>query len=128
MSVESRFFDILDAVTDAPLADARKSVGYARQDDEKQPTDVPLCVIQRTGTEYVQVICGTYPQHWATLAVVHIARERDATREQAQQAALALCTSDEVPELQGDSEEFDVELNAWMVTQLFRVFVDADGY
>lgn len=128
MTVEARFWEVLSAVAVSPLMDARKSVGYAWQDDEKEPTTVPLCVIQRTGTEYMSTICATYAEHWATIAVVHVARERELAREQAQQAAMALVTSDEVPELQSDSEDFDTELNAWVVTQIYRVFCDAEGF
>lgn len=126
MTVERRLLDELEASTRPALVAAAKTYGYATQDDEKEPTVLPLIVVQRAGAEYLTNICGTdIGVAWVTVAVVHIARGSEEARRQAQDAREVLTTCAEQPQLETENEEYDPDLRAWLVTQTYRVFDDA---
>jgi hypothetical protein len=126
MSVESRMLAELEASTDAALVRAQKTYGYAPQDDEKEPTRLPLLVLQRAGAEWLSDICGTVAGGcFVTVILVHIARGAEEARTQAQAARLVLTAGAEQPQLETENEEFDSDLRGWLVTQSFRVWDDA---
>lgn len=126
MTIEKKFLDILAASTEPALVAARKSYGYVEQDDEKNPTALPLLIVQRAGSEWFGNICGTVLDGcFVSVAVIHIARDAAESRKQADAARFALVTSLEVPQLESEGEEYDPDLRAWFVTQTFRVFDDS---
>jgi len=125
MSVEARMLAILEASTDPLLVRAHKSYGYVEQDDEKQPTALPVLVLQRATAEYLTDICGVYDCCFVTVEVKHVARGAEESRAQANAARLLLATCSEQPQLETESEEFDPDLRGWLVTQSWRVFDNA---
>jgi|SRR5580765_7280793 hypothetical protein len=126
MSVEARMLAELEASQDAALVRAMKTYGYAPQDDEKEPTRLPLLVLQRAQAEWLTDICGTANAGcFVSVILVHIARGAEEARTQAQAARLVLLTGAEQPQLETETEEYDPDLRGWLVTQSFRVWDDA---
>jgi hypothetical protein len=69
---------------------------------------------------------GTFPNLCVvTVVVVHIARDLDQARAQAQAARLALTVCAEIPHLDSETEEYDPDLRGWLVTQSWTVDDDA---
>jgi hypothetical protein len=112
----------LEASDDPALVRAQKTYGYAPQDDEKEPTQLPLLVLQRAQSEWITDICSTYHACFVTVILVHIARGAEEARTQAEAARLALWEGAEQPQLESETEEFDSDLRGWLVTQTFRVW------
>jgi hypothetical protein len=126
VSVEARMLAELEASQDVALTRALITYGYAPQDDEKEPTRLPLLVLQRASAEWISDICGTLPGGcFVTVILVHIARGAEEARSQAQAARLVLLTGAEQPQLETETEEYDSDLRGWLVTQSFRVWDDA---
>lgn len=120
MSVEARMLQILDASTDPALVPARKTYGYAVQDDEKEPTFLPLLILRRTGSEWFSDICGTRSLPcFANVEIVHAARTLAAAREQARACFLALINSAEQPRMESETDRFDDDLQSFTVVQQF---------
>src|SRR5262245_59474018 len=124
MSVERRMIEILQSVP--ALAGVLIRYGYVPQEDEKKVPTLPYMVLERSGSEWVETICGTY-QNGCFCDVVLTTYEKDqfSARELAQSARFALLTSDEVPSLTNETDNYDPEARAWSVSQIFRVWDDA---
>jgi hypothetical protein len=61
VSVEARLLAILESSAAPELQAARMSYGYAAQDDEKAPTQLPLLVLQRAGSQWLGTLAGRFP-------------------------------------------------------------------
>lgn len=128
MSVEQNMLATLNASTDPALVAARKYYGYAPQDDEKFPTELPILILQRMGAEYMSTTCETIQNCcFVTVQVLHLARDSDEARSQAIAARLALNASADQPIIESENEEYDPDIRAWGITQQFRVFDDSPG-
>lgn len=120
MSVEGRLLQVLEDSPDVALVPARKSYGYAVQDDEKEPTFLPLLILRRTGSEWFTDICGTRALPcFVNVEVIHAARTSAEAREQARACFLALINSAEQPRLDSETDRFDEDLQAFTVVQQF---------
>lgn len=123
MTIEKKIMAALDAATTPRLLAARKSYGYTEQDDEKFPTIIPLCIVQRVGMEPLNSMCGTDIERcFKDMAVQHVARGAEEVQEQALEARQLLEPLSWVDSLETEIFEYDPELRAWMVTQSFRCF------
>ena len=124
MNVERRMIAILQS---APaLAGVLVTYGYKPQEDEKKIPTLPYIVLERSGSEWVDTICGTYTNGcFVDVLVTTYQRGQFAARELAEAARFALLTSDEVPSLTNETDAFDPESRAWSVSQIFRVWDDA---
>lgn len=124
MNAEQRMLAILAA---APgLAGVLLRYGYIPQDDEKTAPPLPYMVLERTGSEWVATICGTYTNGcFVDVAVTTYQRDQFDARELAEAARFALLTSAEQPQLTNETDGYDPEARAWAVTQIFRVWDDA---
>lgn len=124
MNVERRMLAILQAVPE--LAGVLLRYGYVPQEDEKQVPTLPYMVLERTGSEWVEVICGTYTNGcFVDVLLTTYEKNQFAARELAEVARTALLTSSEVPSLTNETDNYDPEARAWAVSQIFRVWDDA---
>ena len=100
--------------------------GYVPQEDEKRVPTLPYMVLERSGSEWIANICGTYTNGcFVDVLVTTYEKDQFAACELAEAARFALLTSDEVPELTNETDNYDPEARAWAVTQIYRVWDDA---
>jgi len=124
MNAERRMIAILKAVPE--LAGVLIRYGYTPQEDEKKVPTLPYMVLERSGSEWVENICGTYTNGcFVDVLVTTYQKGQFAARELAEYARTALLTSNEVPSLTNETDNYDPEARAWSVTQIFRVWDDA---
>lgn len=124
MNVERRLIAILQA--DPALSGVKIRYGYTPQEDEKQVPTLPYMILERSGSEWVETICGTYTNGcFVDVLVTTYQKGQLAARELAESARTALLTSNEVPSLTNETDNYDPEARAWSVTQIFRVWDDA---
>jgi hypothetical protein len=125
MSVEMILMAALAQAGDPVIDRAKLTYGYEPADDEDIPTILPLMVMQRDTSEWLTDLCGTRAHPcFVTIALVHIAQGAQECREQAEAARRVLITGPELPTLEAESETYDPDLRAWMVTQMYRVADD----
>lgn len=124
MSVETRMIEILQAVP--ALAGATIRYGYREQEDEKKIPSLPYIVLERSGSEWLATICGTYTNGcFVDVLATYYDKDASDARELAEAGRFALLTSAEVPELTNETDNYDPEARAWAVSQIFRVWDDA---
>ena len=111
--------------TDPALVDVRKYYGFAPQDDEKFPTELPLLVLSRMTAEYLTTFCGTMQDCcFVTVQVLHVARDADSCREQAI-ATRVLFADLQAMDLEG--EDYEPDIRGFAITQTYRVFDESPG-
>jgi hypothetical protein len=124
MNVERRLIAILQATPG--LAGVLIRYGYTPQEDEKRVPTLPYMVLERSGSEWLETICGTYTNGcFVDVVLTTYQKDSFSARELGQIARLALLTSDEVPSLTNETDNYDPEARAWSVSQIFRVWDDA---
>lgn len=124
MNVERRMIEILRATP--ALSGVLIRYGYTPQEDEKLVPTLPYMVLERSGSEWVEVICGTYTNGcFVDVLLTTYQKGQFAARELAEAARTALLTSNEVPSLTNETDNYDPEARAWSVSQIFRVWDDA---
>jgi hypothetical protein len=124
VNVETRMIEILQATPD--LAGVLVRYGYVPQEDEKRVPTLPYMVLERTGSEWLATICGTYTNGcFVDVLVTTYEKDQYAARDLADAARFALLTSVEQPELTNETDNYDPEARAWAVSQIYRVWDDA---
>lgn len=124
MNVERRLIAILQSTP--ALAGVLIRYGYVPQEDEKKIPTLPYMVLERSGSEWVDTICGTYTNGcFVDVLLTTFQKDQFAARELAEAARFALLSSDEVPSLTNETDNYDPEARAWSVSQIFRVWDDA---
>lgn len=124
MNVERRMIALLQA--DPELSGVLIRYGYTPQEDEKQVPTLPYMVLERSGSEWVDNICGTYTNGcFVDVLLTTYQKGQFAARLLAERARFVLLTSEEVPQLTNETDNYDPEARAWSVSQIFRVWDDA---
>jgi hypothetical protein len=124
VNVETRMIEILQATPD--LAGVLVRYGYIPQEDEKRVPTLPYIVLERSGSEWLSTICGTYTNGcFVDVLLTTYEKDQYAARDLADAARFALLTSIEQPELTNETDNYDPEARAWAVSQIYRVWDDA---